>query len=215
MNTLQKENSLLAEVANYYSGKLAEHGDTPRGVDWNSEESQKIRFEQLCKIINTGNSSFSLNDLGLSGYGALLDYLRDKYPACNFLGVDVSSEMIDAAKKRNAATQQARFISSKEPDQIADYGVASGIFNVRLGRSDAEWFAYLQATLDVLDRTSSLGFAFNCLTSYSDEDKKRDYLYYADPCGLFDLCKRRYSRQVALLHDYGLYEFTILVRKMP
>ncbi|MFX7953370.1 class I SAM-dependent methyltransferase, partial [Acinetobacter baumannii] len=57
------------------------------------------------------------------------------------------------------------------------------------------------------------GFSFNCLTSYSDEDRKRDYLYYADPCQLFDLCKRRYSRQVALLHDYGLYEFTILVRK--
>jgi hypothetical protein len=53
----------------------------------------------------------------------------------------------------------------------------------------------------------------NCLTGYSDDDKKRDYLYYADPCRLFDLCKRRYSRQVALLHDYGLYEFTVLVRK--
>jgi hypothetical protein len=41
----------------------------------------------------------------------------------------------------------------------------------------------------------------------------RNYLYYADPCALFDLCKRRYSKHVALLHDYGLYEFTILVRK--
>jgi len=30
---------------------------------------------------------------------------------------------------------------------------------------------------------------------------------------LFDYCKRTYSRDVALLHDYGLYEFTILVRK--
>jgi hypothetical protein len=57
------------------------------------------------------------------------------------------------------------------------------------------------------------GFAFNCLTSYSDAERKRDYLYYADPCALFDLCKRRYSRNVALLHDYGLYEFTLLVRK--
>ncbi|MGR9969871.1 hypothetical protein ACUOIB_23760, partial [Escherichia coli] len=71
----------------------------------------------------------------------------------------------------------------------------------------------LQETLDSLDRFSRRGFSFNCLTSYSDEDRKRDYLYYADPCQLFDLCKRRYSRQVALLHDYGLYEFTILVRK--
>ncbi len=209
-----KKIELLNEVATYYAEKLAEHGETPRGVDWNGEESQTIRFEQLCKIIDSAASNYSLNDLGC-GYGALLDYLRDKHPTCTYLGVDVSREMIRAAEQRYAAVQQASFITSAEPDQMADYGLASGIFNVRLGRTDAEWFDYLEATLEVLDRTSRIGFAFNCLTSYSDEDKKRDYLYYADPCRLFDLCKRRYSRQVALLHDYGLYEFTIMVRKTP
>jgi hypothetical protein len=40
----------------------------------------------------------------------------------------------------------------------------------------------------------------------------RDHLYYADPGEFFEICKRVYSRNVALLHDYGLYEFTILVR---
>jgi hypothetical protein len=42
---------LLSEVASYYSGKLAEHGETPRGVDWNGEEGQVLRFEQLCRIL--------------------------------------------------------------------------------------------------------------------------------------------------------------------
>ena len=205
--------TLFSEVAHYYSKKVVEHGDTPLGVDWNGEESQMVRFAQLCKIIDPKTSNFTLNDLGC-GYGALLDYLRDNHANCTYLGVDVSQEMIKVAEQRHATAEQARFITAAEPGEVADYGLASGIFNVRLGRSDAEWFDYLQATLDVLDRTSNLGFAFNCLTSYSDEDKKRDYLYYADPCRLFDLCKRRYSRQVALLHDYGLYEFTILVRKM-
>lgn len=208
------KNNFLDEVATYYARKLAEHGDTPQGVDWNGEESQTIRFEQLCKVIYPMKANFSLNDLGC-GYGALIGYLQDKFSPTAYLGVDISPEMIRTAIQRNAAIPNARFLAATEPDQVADYGVASGIFNVRLGRSDTEWFDYLQATLDVLDRTSSLGFAFNCLTSYSDEDKKRDYLYYADPCRLFDLCKHRYSRQVALLHDYGLYEFTILVRKMP
>jgi hypothetical protein len=205
--------NLLVDVATYYAEKLAEHGDTPRGVDWNGEESQMIRFAQLCNIIDPENPNFSLNDLGCA-YGALLDYLRDKHANCTYLGVDVSQEMIKVAEQRHAAVDQARFITAAEPDEVAHYGLASGIFNVRLGRSDAEWFDYLQNTLDVLDRTSSLGFAFNCLTAYSDEEKKRYYLYYADPCQLFDLCKRRYSRQVALLHDYGLYEFTVLVRNM-
>jgi len=202
---------LLTEVAEYYTSKLAIYGETPRGVDWNGEESQTLRFEQLCKIIDT-SKPFTVNDLGC-GYGAFYDFLALRYNEFSYAGIDVSERMIRAAEQRYQDKGQARFVLSSEPEQVADYGVASGILNVRLGRSDDEWRPYLEATLDALDRTSRLGFAFNCLTSYSDADKMRDYLYYADPCALFDLCKRRYSKSVALLHDYGLYEFTILVRK--
>lgn len=205
-----KTTEILAEVADYYSAKLAEHGDTPRGVDWNGEESQVLRFDQLSKLIDQ-QGGFSLNDLGC-GYGALCDYLNLRYRDFVYNGFDVSGDMIRAAQDRFANSSNARFAVAAEPPLSADYGIASGIFNVRLGRSDAEWRDYLEAALDILHRTSRRGFAFNCLTSYSDADKMRDYLYYADPCALFDLCKRRYSRHVALLHDYGLYEFTILVR---
>lgn len=204
---------LLTEVAEYYTSKLTEHGETPRGVDWNGEEGQKLRFEQLCKIVDA-TKRFTINDLGC-GYGALYDYIDNNFDKFSYSGVDVSECMIRAAEQRCKKKPEARFVLSSEPEQIADYGVASGIFNVRLGRSDDEWQPYLEDTLDILDRTSRIGFAFNCLTSYSDTEKMRDYLYYADPCVLFDLCKRRYSRNVALLHDYGLYEFTILVRKQP
>lgn len=203
---------VLSDVAAYYSEKLAQHGETPRGVDWNGEVSQELRFEQLCTIID-GESHFSINDLGC-GYGALNDFLARRYSTFSYSGIDVSETMISSAQQRHRGAQQARFLVASQPDKVADYGVASGIFNVRLGRSDVEWRAYLEATLDILDRTSRLGFSFNCLTSYSDAEKMRDYLYYADPCIQFDLCKRRYSRNVALLHDYGLYEFTILVRKV-
>ncbi|WP_422245925.1 class I SAM-dependent methyltransferase [Zwartia sp.] len=202
---------LLTEVAEYYTAKLAEHGETARGVDWNGEESQTTRFAQLCKIIEAPDH-FSINDLGC-GYGALYDYLAKDHAHFSYTGVDVSNGMVQAATQRYQDNPRARFILASEPDQVADYGVASGILNVRMDRSDAEWWGYLKDTLDILDRTSRLGFAFNCLTSYSDADKMRDYLYYADPCLLFDFCKRRYSSNVTLLHDYKLYEFTILVRK--
>jgi len=208
----QQKDGLLSEVASYYTEKLKEHGETPRGVDWNGEESQTLRFAQLSKLLPSDTEGFSVADLGC-GYGAMLDFLSARYPSFSYLGVDVSRDMILAAESRHKANPNARFITAAEPDTDSDYGVASGIFNVRLGRTDEEWFDYLSTTLDVLDKTSRRGFAFNCLTSYSDKEKMRDYLYYADPCRLFDLCKRRYSRQVALLHDYGLYEFTILVRK--
>lgn len=206
-----KTADLLAEVAEYYSLKLVQYGETPCGVDWNGEESQVLRFEQLSKII-LPTTGFSLNDLGC-GYGSLFDYLKLHCQDFAYNGCDISGDMIRAAQERYANDSNARFAIASEPPEMADYGIASGIFNVRLGCSDVEWREYLEATLDVLDRTSNLGFAFNCLTSYSDKDKMRNYLYYADPCVLFDLCKRRYSRHVALLHDYGLYEFTILVKK--
>jgi hypothetical protein len=207
-----KMTDLLTDVAGYYSDKLAEHGDSPRGVDWNSEESQVLRFTQLTKLIDDPTPSFSINDLGC-GCGAMFDYLDSQQLDFSYTGVDVSSDMVNAAELRRNCNTNARFIVSSEPDQVADYGVASGIFNVRLGFADTDWFAHVKVTLDILDRTSRRGFAFNCLTSYSDADMMKDYLYYADPCVLFDLCKRSYSRHIALLHDYGLYEFTVLVRK--
>jgi SAM-dependent methyltransferase len=205
------KSELLAEVAHYYSSKLAAHGDTPRGVDWNGEESQVLRFEQLARIISAPGD-FTLSDIGC-GYGALEDYLRPRFPGMSYTGCDISQDMVAAARARHPGAQRAQFVIGSEPPSVADYAVASGIFNVRLERSDAEWHDYVTATIDTLHRLSRRGFAFNCLTSYSDAEKKRDCLYYADPGRFFDLCKRRYSRDVALLHDYGLYEFTVLVRK--
>lgn len=208
-----KFKDILAELANYHSAKLAAHGSTPSGVDWNGEESQVLRFEQLTKVIRK-QGGFSVNDLGC-GYGALCDYLNARYRDFTYSGCDVSGDMVRAAQARFPNSPNARFYVAGEPPETSDYGIASGLFGLRVGRSDAQWREYLEATLDVLDRTSRLGFAFNSLTTYSDADRMRDDLYYADPCALFDLCKRRYSRNVALLHDYDLYDFTILVRKHP
>lgn len=202
----------LKDIAEYYSEKLTRHGESPAGVDWNSEAGQLLRFDQLCKVINPGESDFSVNDLGC-GYGFFFEYLLSRTGVGSYVGVDISEKMVGAARSRYSDYQNARFIMGSAPDEISDYGFASGIFNVCLQRDDGAWQSYIESTLDTLSETSRRGFAFNCLTSYSDPEKKKQYLYYADPCKIFDLCKGKYSRQVALLHDYGLYEFTIIVRK--
>jgi putative ABC transport system permease protein len=92
-------------------------------------------------------------------------------------------------------------------------GVAVGVGVAYAIAYVADWRAYVNETIDRLAELSLRGFAFNCLTSYADADRMRPDLFYADPCELFDRCKRRYARNVALMHDYDLYEFTILVRK--
>ncbi|WP_287033894.1 class I SAM-dependent methyltransferase [Methylophilus sp.] len=205
------KNKIFSEVAEYYTSKIIAHGDTPQGVDWNGKDGQILRFQQLAKLINI-NGEFSINDIGC-GYGALYEYLLEQNFKFDYHGIDISEAMIQAAELRYKDQIKANFICASTPRKVADFGVASGIFNVRMENSDIEWLSYIEQTLDVLNNTSKVGFAFNCLSAYSDKDKMRDYLYYADPGSFFDLCKRKYSRHVSLIHDYGLYEFTILVRK--
>ncbi len=201
---------LLNDVARYYTDKLRTHGETPNGVDWNSEQGQVQRFDQLAKVID-GAPGFSVCDLGC-GYGAFFGYLTERFTEFTYLGCDVSTAMVEAAERRYP-DRRAAFAAVAAPSQACDFAVASGIFNVKLGSEEKAWIEHVENTLDVLDRAGKHGFAFNCLTSYSDKNRMREDLFYADPCRLFDLCKRRYSKQVALLHDYGLYEFTMLVRK--
>jgi SAM-dependent methyltransferase len=201
---------LRADVARYFGRRLREHGMTPRGVDWNSDAAQVVRFEQLLRVVDS-SEPFSLNDYGC-GYGALLDLMLARGWPVDYRGFDVSEAMIEAAVDRVGEGPGRRFVSDVADLDPADYTVASGIFAIRVGRSDEQWRAYLEETLDEMRGLSRRGFAFNALTSYSDPEHMRPDLYYADPCALFDLCKRRYSRQVALLHDYGIWDFTILVR---
>lgn len=202
---------LLSSVARYYTDKIQRYGSEPRGVDWNGHEGQVLRFAQLCKVLDP-NAPFSVTDVGC-GYGSLLEFLGPHFQSFNYVGVDISDAMIDAATQLHVDKPHACFELGTQPSQPTDFAVASGIFNVKLESSDSAWHSYIEATLENMHEFTTKGFAFNCLTSYSDADRMRPDLHYANPCELFDLCKRKYSRNVALLHDYGLYEFTILVRK--
>jgi SAM-dependent methyltransferase len=209
--TNETHQEILGSVEQYYSGKIQTHGTVPQGVDWKDRAGQVLRFEQLLKIIRI-DSGYSLNDIGC-GFGCLAQELQKAGRSFDYQGSDISPAMIEAAQARFLGAPNIRFFSLTHELPKSDYSVASGIFNVRLQHSTEAWENYIDATLVEMDRLSSKGFAFNMLTSYSDADRKRPDLYYADPGFYFDLCKRRFSKNVALLHDYGLYEFTLLVRK--
>jgi SAM-dependent methyltransferase len=203
--------SILASVQEYYDEKIRTHGPTARGVDWNSPESQQLRFAQLLKLIDHSRP-FTLNDFGC-GYGALVDYLQQGDYQFHYTGFDISSQMIARAEELHPRSSQIEFVSQRERLREADYTVASGVFNVKLKTDGDEWKEYILTTLETMNSLSRAGFAFNALTKYSDAEFMREDLYYSDPLFLFDHCKAKYSKFVALLHDYPLYEFTILVRK--
>lgn len=147
------------------------------------------------------------------GYGYFFEYLtRCGYADLAYTGMDLSAAMVEKGQELYGG-QGAQFLCSTDIEDSYDYIVASGIFNVKQDMPFDEWTKYVIDRVNVFAAHSRRGFAFNCLTKYSDADKMQDYLYYADPCFFFDYAKRHFSRNVALLHDYGLWEFTLLVRK--
>lgn len=201
------------QVSRYYSKKIEQFGPTSRGVDWNSPVGQRLRFTQLLKVAD-GASFIDLADLGC-GYGDLVSVLAADGRPYSYRGYDVSEAMIKAARTLHAGNESAGFEVAGEPLAPARFVVASGIFNVRMDYGRRRWAAYVKATLDTMNRNSEAGFSFNMLTSYSDSDRMVANLYYASPEHVFRYCKSNFSRNVALLHDYGLYEFTVIVRKEP
>jgi SAM-dependent methyltransferase len=199
---------LLRQTRQYYDGRLAEHGPTARGVDWNSEESQHLRFRELTRLIDDEHAS--VLDYGC-GYGALRGYLRERGHRGRYVGYDISPRMIEAARA-GGSDPATLFETERDALAPADYALASGIFNVKQDATDEAWHQYVIETIADLAALSVRGFAFNALSLYSDADRRRPDLYYADPLELFDYCKRHVSRFVSLLHDTALYEFTLLVR---
>lgn len=202
---------LAKQAAEYYTRKIREHGPTASGADWKSVESQYLRFEQLLKVCDT-SGAFSILDFGC-GYGALADYLEGRGLTYSYCGYDVSEEMLKHAQEQHRDLEHCRFIGDKTQLVAAEYTIASGIFNVKLDTPETDWKEYVRRTVHQIADLSARGFAFNVLTLYSDVERRRADLYYADPLFWFDYCKRNFSKYVALLHDYPLYEFTILVRK--
>ena len=202
----------IKQVGALYTGNLSQHGLDSKSVGWKDAESQTLRFDKLAEVIlpQHRTAGFTCNDWGC-GYGAMCDYLqrRPDLTLNRYYGYDISSEMIAAA--RELPRERAEFIKSALPTQLADYTFVSGTFNVRFQANDSDWGDYIRQSLVDLWKKTKHGLAFNLLTTFVDW--RDENLFYADPAEFFTFCRRKLSRFVTLLHDYPLYEWTILVRR--
>lgn len=215
---MSQKQDILQSLQSYFTERVEAYGADYRSVDWNSQTRQELCFKQLmqiCKDPISGSvaENFSLNDYGC-GYGALVKYLiKHNYKVAAYTGFDITPAMSAKAEEMFGQQENCRFTANESDLMAADYTIGSGLLSLKLENSIEQWEAYVLNLLDKLWSLSRKGLAFNSLTKYSDVDRMRPDLYYPDPCFLFDYCKTRFSKNVALLHDYGVYEFTILVRR--
>ena len=93
-----------------------------------------------------------------------------------------------------------------------DYVLASGIFNVMFS-SFSTWEEHVFKTLDELFQMSNLGYATNFLSSYSDESHRKENLYYSDPIRIMTYVLQKHSKNVTIIHDARLHDFSIQVHR--
>jgi SAM-dependent methyltransferase len=202
-----------ASIKRYYTELISIHGATPRGVDWTCVATQELRFVQLLRICDFA-APFSLNDVGC-GYGALVAYLRRRHRdvEIDYLGIDLSPAMVHRAGRIWKDCNFVNFVVATNSPRIADYSVASGIFNVKLDRPTDLWENFIANTLEDMCATSRRGFAVNLMAPQRLEHAQEPDLYCTAPEPWISYCEQKLRRPVEVLKDYGMREFTLLAHQ--
>ena len=130
----------------------------------------------------------------------------------DYLGTDLSPAMIRHAKRR-WRRPGVRFVVAGASPRLADYSLASGVFNVRLDQPDDIWERFVACTLADLSRTSRRGFAVNFMAPEAPGRRAAAELYRTPPAPWVRYCERELRCSVEVRRGYGLREFTLLARK--
>jgi SAM-dependent methyltransferase len=201
---------LKQTVIDYFEQCLAQHGDSPQGVDYNGQNSQDQRFAVMADVAPLAGQT--VLDVAC-GLGHFYDFLQAQQilPA-RYQGIDLAPQMIATAQQRHPQLEfivQDLLTTPPPAAPLFDYVICCGLFHLKADNSDCDWSDFCRAMISRLYSYARRGLAFNMITD--QVDYRVDRLYYASPVDYFDFCRQQLSRHVRLRHDYPLYEFTLYV----
>jgi SAM-dependent methyltransferase len=196
----------LANLKRYYALQLRGHSVPARRVGWNSEKSQRLRFQALVSVAPLGGSK--VLDIGC-GLGALWAYLREKRIPADYRGVDLFPRVVEeAAQLHPEAKFEVRQVTARPfPAGAFDFSLLSGVFNVKV-RDNWE---YMRAVLTAALRQSRRAVAFNVLKSGAglrEADR-----FSARPGDLAAFGRSLGVRKVRLLENYHPLDLTLFLYK--
>ena len=151
----------------FYQALIAEYGVSFRSLNWRSVAGQRVRFAVLCGIGMAHNAS--VLDVGC-GTGDLCVFLRERGFTGRYIGVDITSEMVEAARARGIDGEF--YVTDVLPSGAnglkalrCDYVLSSGIFYYRQKAPQLFLEAMSRRFLDL----ARVGVAFNSLSTWADQ----------------------------------------------
>lgn len=183
----------------FYTAAIRKHGDSSRGVHWNSVHSQEKRFEVLLSCID--DEDFSITDAGC-GFGDLYAYLqKNKVPFTSYIGLDLSPSMVKiASEKTQCEIIECDICRDLLPK--ADYYICSGAMNI-LSRFDT--YLFIRNCYEACIK----GFVFNLLLG-EDDSLVYNHFYPAELQVLFD----ELGAKVSVKKGYLQHDFTVFMEKV-
>lgn len=182
----------------FYTAAIKKHGETPKGVHWNSKHSQEKRFEILTSFIEDEN--FSLVDAGC-GFGDLYFYMQKKNINCrSYTGLDLSPSMVKITQEKTLCEVFEKDIC-RDLLPEADYYLCSGAMNI-LSRFDT--FLFIRNCY----AASKKGFVFNLLMG-EDDSLVYNHFYPQELQNLFD----DLGAKISIKKGYLPHDFTVFMKK--
>lgn len=206
MVKLREKNEFdLIALKKFYAENVCIHLNGVKSLAWGSEESQIKRFEVLSKLGDVTGCKVLDVGCGLGDFG---HWLRNNGYRCEYVGYDISKEMIAQAKIKYPTFNF--FITDILNDEVSDgqydYVFSSGIFNRKINNHEK----FVEKMIHRMYEISKKGLAFNILSDNADFKEPDEYC--ANPDELSAFC-RKISKNVAIDHGYMKHDFTIFMRK--
>jgi hypothetical protein len=97
--------------------------------------------------------------------------------------------------------------------RIADYCVASGIFNIKQDVPTECWERFIADTLASMSNSVRYGFAVNLMAPAVETGIRAVQLYRCPPAQWTRYCEEKLGLAVELIDRYGMQEYTLLAHK--
>ena len=191
----------MVSNSSFYQSAYKKHGITARGLNWNSEESQKIRFDIITSFLQDELSTCSIVDAGC-GFGDLYFYWQENgLHVKSYVGVDSVKNSIQICTERLPKISFTCKDVLKDDLPYADWYIASGTLNIL---NDFQTWLFLEKILAY----SNKGIIFNILEGNKKSEnfnyqKKEDIITFAKSKGF--TCR--------LMNDYLKNDMTVEIRK--
>lgn len=200
------------KIIDHYEKCYLKHGDNNLGVDWPNLEDALTRYQIMSEGIEYLKAKSCL-DFGC-GLGHFYEFLKQtNYRLDEYAGLELSRKMIDTCREKhpNINFYHIDVLQEKWAMPGYDCAVMNGVFTEKLALSQADMFDYFKELVEIVFNNVKKGVVLNVMSS--QVDWKRDDLFHLSLDDIAWFVKERLSRKFIIRNDYGLYDYTVYIKK--